>query len=148
MALIDEIREDLKQAMLSKNKLSVSTLRLLVSAIRNKEIEKGEPLDNEEILATTSTEVKKRREASEEYNKANREDLAQKEEQEAKILQKYLPEQLTEADIEKIVNEAVDETKATSRKDMGKVMQVLMPKIKGRADGRKVSQLVSQKLES
>ncbi|KKN65153.1 hypothetical protein LCGC14_0484620 [marine sediment metagenome] len=146
MALIDDIKNDLKDAMLSKEKLKVSTLRLLLSSIKYRQIEKGEELDDNEIIAVLSTEVKKRRESAEEYSKAERKELAEKEEAEIKVIEKYLPEQMTDDEITKLIDQAIDDTGAESKKDMGKVMQQLMPKTKGRADGRKVSQIVTEKL--
>ncbi|HDZ86951.1 MAG TPA: GatB/YqeY domain-containing protein [Actinobacteria bacterium] len=132
--------------MLSKEKLKVSTLRLLLSSIKYRQIEKGEELDDNEIIAVLSTEVKKRRESAEEYSKAERKELAEKEEAEIKVIEKYLPEQMTDDEITKLIDQAIDDTGAESKKDMGKVMQQLMPKTKGRADGRKVSQIVTEKL--
>ena len=146
MAFIDDIRTDLKQAMLGKDKLRTSTLRLVLAAAKNKEIEKGELLTDEEMIAVLSSETKKRRESVEEYRKGNREDLAAKEEAEIEILKKYLPEQLSEEELEKLVKEAVAQTEAAGPKDMGKVMQALMPKVKGRADGRATSDLVKKLL--
>lgn len=146
MPLVDDIRTDLKKAMLEKDKLRISTIRLLISSIHNKEIEKGESLEDEELLAVLSSEVKKRRESAEEYKKGNREDLAEKEEKEIKIIQEYLPEQLSDENLQKIIKETIAQTGATGRKDTGKVMGQLMPKIKGRADGKKASQMVSELL--
>ncbi len=146
MALIDDIKNDLKDAMLSKEKLKVSTLRLLISSIKYRQIEKSEELDDNEIIAVLSTEVKKRRESAEEYSKAERKELAEKEEAEIKVIEKYLPEQMTDEEITKLIDQAIADTGAESKKDMGKVMQQLMPKTKGRADGRKVSQIVTEKL--
>jgi len=146
VAFIDDIRTDLKQAMLGKDKLRTSTLRLVLAAAKNKEIEKGELLTDEEMIAVLSSETKKRRESVEEYRKGNREDLAAKEEAEIEILKKYLPEQLSEEELEKLVKEAVAQTEAAGPKDMGKVMQALMPKVKGRADGRATSDLVKKLL--
>ncbi len=146
MALINDIKNDLKDAMLSKEKLKVSTLRLLLSSIKYRQIEKGEELDDNEIVAVLSTEVKKRRESAEEYSKAERTELAEKEEAEIKVIEKYLPEQMTDEEITKLIDEAIADIGAESKKDMGKVMQQLMPKTKGRADGRKVSQIVTEKL--
>ncbi|TET54441.1 MAG: GatB/YqeY domain-containing protein, partial [Actinobacteria bacterium] len=100
-----------------------------------------EELKEDEILAVTSSEVKKRRESVEEYKKAEREELAQKEEDEIKVLQKYLPEQLSDAELEEMTKAAITETESSGKKDIGKVMQNLMPKVKGRADGRKINQI-------
>ncbi len=144
--LIDEIRNDLKDAMKAQDKLRTSTLRLLISAVRNKEIDSGQQLSDEDLLSVLSTEVKKRRESVEEYTKANRNELAQKEQKEIEILQKYMPEQLSDEEVKGLVEDAVKQSGAVSKKDMGKVMQILMPKVKGKADGRKVSQLVNEKL--
>lgn len=147
MPLIDDIRNDLKEAMRAQDKLRTSTLRLLLTAIHNKEIEKGESLEDEELLAVLSSEVKKRRESIGEYKKGNRLDLAEKEEQEITVIQKYLPEQLSNKELAKIIKETIEVTGATGKKDMGKVMGQLMPKIKGLADGKKASQMVSKLLD-
>lgn len=144
--LKERIDSDLKEAMKASDTLRVSTLRLIKSAIKNKEIEKGEPLGDEEVLQVLSSLIKQRKESVEMYRRAGREDLAEKESSEINIIQAYMPEQLSDEDIQKIITEAINETGASSMKDMGRVMKTVMAKVKGRADGRKVNEMVRQAL--
>lgn len=133
--------------MKAQDKLKVSTLRLLNNAIKNAEIEKREELKEDEIIQIVGKEIKKRKESIEEYKKGNRVDLAEKEEKEAKILSEYMPEQLSEEEIEKIVKKAIEETGAVGKQDMGKVMGKIMPEVKGKADGSLVNKVASDLLE-
>jgi len=150
--LKDKIREDLNSAIKQGDELNRSVLRLVVAAISNKEKEKKyktgqEQLEEGEVSEVVISEAKKRRESITEFEKAGRSDLAEKERKELKVLQKYLPEQLTEEEVRKFAQEAVESTKAQSQKDMGKVMAVLMPKLKGRADGSLAGKIVKELLE-
>lgn len=159
--LKERMQGDLKKSQLKREEVSVSTLRLLLSAVNNKEIEKrtrlskSEPfekleelskLSEGEIIEAISSEIKKRKEAILEYEKGGRQDLAEKEKREAEVLEKYLPEQLPEAEIQKLVKKAIEKTGAKELKDMGKVMAELMPQIKGKADGSLVSKIVKESL--
>jgi len=146
--LKDKLQEDLKQAMLARNELKKSVLRLLVSAISYLETQKdaGYKANDEEVLETISREIKKRKESVEAYKNGNRPELAEKEESEAKILQEYLPEQMSEEEIRSIIEKGIKETGAKIMSDMGKVMQAIMPKLKGKADGNLISQIVKDKL--
>ena len=154
MSLKEKIQKDLTEALKNKRELEVSVLRLLIAAILNKEKEKRYKLkeekdvllSDEEITDVVSTEVKKRKEAASEYQKGGRQELADKERKESEILQKYLPEQLSEKDLEKLIKEAIAKTGAKEQKDIGKVMAVLMPQTKGRADGGLVSKIVKESL--
>jgi len=164
MALKGNIRENLKEAVKNREELKSSVLRLLLSAIFNKEKEKryklskekpelsGEELEeesqlnDEEVIEVISSEVKKRKESILEFEKGKREDLVEKEKKELDILQKYLPEQLSEEELQKLAKEAIDKTGAKEIKDMGKVMQEVMPKVKGKADGTLVSKIVKELL--
>jgi len=154
MTLKEKIQEDLNSAIKSKREIETSTLRMLSAAILNKEKEKryksGKsediPLIDEEIIEVVFNEVKKRKEAIELYEKGNRQELADKEKKEAEILQKYLPEQLTEEEVKKLVKEAIAKVGAKEQKDMGKVMAELMPQVKGKADGGLVSKVVKELL--
>ncbi len=146
MGLKEQIMQDMKEAMKSKDSLKVSTLRLLISEIKNKEIEKRGELSDDEILAVIQKAVKQRKESIEKYKEAGRTDLAEKEEKELKILESYLPQPLSKEELEAIIEEAIKETGATTPKDMGKVMKVVMPKVRGRADGKLVNQMVREKL--
>lgn len=144
----DKLQEDIKAAMIARNEEKLSTLRMLKSAIQYAEINKG--LDykatDEDILGVIEKEVKKRREAIDLYEKGGRPELADKEKRELETLLGYLPEQMSEEEVSKLVDEAVSSTGATSMQDMGKVMGALMPKVKGKADAGMVSNLVRQRL--
>lgn len=152
--LKEKIQEDLNLSLKSRKELAVSVLRLILAAILNKEKEKrfksGQaeevPLTGEELVEVIFSEIKKRKEAVELYIKGNRPELAEKEKKEMEILQKYLPEQLPEGEIKKLVKEAIDKTGAKEIKDMGRVMAELMPKVKGKADAGLVSKIVKELL--
>lgn len=146
MSLKEKLSEDMKLALKSGEKLKLSTLRMLLSAIRYAEIEKKAELKDEDVLEVVSHEIKKRRESIEEYKKGNRPDLVEKEEAEAKILEGYLPPQLTEEEIEACVKEAIDQVGAMGPADLGKVMGAVMPKVKGKADGRQVNEIARRLL--
>ena len=146
MTIREKIDSDLKEALKSGERLSVSALRLLKSALKNKEIEKGKALTDDDILSVLSSQAKQIRESIAEYEKAGREDLASKEKAELAVLQRYLPEQLTEGELQRLIKETIKETGASSPKDIGRVMKALMPRIKGRADGKAVNQMVRELL--
>lgn len=144
--LLDQIQTDLKNAQLSRDEVKVSTLRLLLSEVKNKEIVKGEPLSGEDIISVIAREVKKRTEAAEGFRKGGREDSAVKEENEAKVLANYLPARMEDEELTKIIEETINELGASSMQDMGRVMGVVMGKVKGQADGGAVSAIVKDKL--
>lgn len=147
--LKDTVQEDLKQAMLAKDEEKLSTIRMLKSALQYFEIQKGGAgykATDEDVVEVVGREIKKRKESIEMYEKGNRQDLADKEKRELEILSGYLPEQLSEDETKRLVDEAISTTGATSMQDMGKVMGFLSPKIKGKADGGFVSMLVRGKL--
>ncbi|MDP1538711.1 MAG: GatB/YqeY domain-containing protein [bacterium] len=174
MDLKEKIKQDLNAALKERKELEVSVLRQLLAAILNKEKEKRyrifkekskEKTENlvkedksssspfaaarvadEEIMEVISSEAKKRRESIVEFGKGKRQDLVEKEKKELEILEKYLPEQLSEEEIRKLAKEAIEKTGAKEIKDMGKVMQELMPKTKGRADGSLISKIVKELL--
>lgn len=164
MDLKEKITTDLKNVLKEKKELEVSVFRMLLAAILNKEKEKRaklakdeeglkeeelakkSQLTDEETLEVVFSEAKKRKEAIEGFKQGKREDLAKKEEAELEILKKYLPEQLSEEEIEKLVQEAIKKVGATSPKDMGKVMGKLIPQVKGKADGSTVSKIVKELL--
>ena len=148
MTLSERINNDLKEAMKNKDEIKKDTITLLRSAILQVEKDNQKQLSEDEMLAIVSKEVKKRKESIADYEKANREDIVQKLKKEIEILSEYLPEQLSEEEIIKIVEEAINETGATSPRDMGKVMQAIRPKTNGKADGKVVSQIVREKLEN
>ena len=144
--MLNKILEDLKQAQLSKDEAKTSTLRMLISELNYAKIQKGEELSEEDIIVVVQKEVKKRKEAAEGFRKGAREEQAIKEEAEAKILMQYLPAQLSNEELTKIVEETITETGANSLADMGKVIGIVMGKIKGQATGGQVSLLVKEKL--
>ncbi len=147
--LKQKLQEDLKKSMLAKDEIKTSTLRMLLSAINYFEIQKGgagyEAAD-EDVMEVLNREVKKHKESIEMYNKGQRPELAAKENKELEILLEYLPEQMGEEEIKKLVKDAIEKTAAKSITDMGKVMGVLMPQVKGKADGSLVSKFVKEEL--
>jgi uncharacterized protein YqeY len=146
MALREKLDEDLKSAMRAKDSLRMNTVRGLKSAIKYREIELMKPLDDAGILGVVSTEIKRRRDSVEQYRAGNRADLADKEDAEIRILQEFLPQQLSPAELEAKVKEVIDRVGAKGPKDMGAVMKALLPDVQGRADGKVVSELVKQSL--
>ena len=146
MSLKERLQAELKEAMKARDAVKVSTLRLISSLIKYKEIEAKKELDDEAVLAVLSTAVKQRRESIEQYEKGNRPDLADKERAELAIIQGYMPAQLGKDEVAALVKEAIAETGAAGAKDMGKVMKALMPKVKGKADGKLVNELVKELL--
>lgn len=146
MSLRDRVQTDIATAMRGGDALRRDVLRMAVSAAYNVEKRNGHPLTEDELLAVLSREVKTRRESVEAFRGAGREDLATKEEAEIAILAEYLPKALTEDEIVELVAQAVQATSATSARDMGKVMGWLSPRTRGRADGKRVSELVVQAL--
>lgn len=144
--LKDRIATETVEALKAGEKVRVSTLRLLTSSIRNREIEVGHDLTDDEVLEIAAKEAKKRRESIEAYGAAGRQDLVDKEAAELEVLKVYLPEQLSEADIDAIVDEAIAATGATGLGEMGKVMSAVMAKAKGKADGRVIQERVKAKL--
>jgi len=148
MGLKDQIPEDLKNALRNKNTLELSVLRMLQSALKNKEIDnKKETLSDEDVIGVVGAEIKKRRDAVKEFEKVNRADAADQEKAEIEILMKYMPQQMNEDEIRAVVTSAIEETNAESMKDIGNVMKVLMPKVKGKADGSVVNKIVREMLD-
>lgn len=149
MSIKERLLEDMKQAMKAREdgKLQLSVIRMIRASIKNAEIECRHELSDSETLDVLAREVKLRRDAMDEFSKANRLDLADNLRDELAILMAYLPEQLSEAELRALVTKAVQTTGASSPKEMGKVMAVLMPEIKGRADGKLVNQLVRSALQ-
>ncbi len=143
------LQQDLKESMFARNELKTSVLRMLISAITYAEINKGGAgyeATEEDVMAVIQSEAKKRKDSIEQYTGANRPELAEKEKQELDILSVYLPEQMGEEEVRKIVTETIAEVGATTQADMGKVMGVLMSKVKGKAEGGLVSRLVKEGL--
>ena len=148
MTLRDRLTEDMKQAMKDKEagKLKLSVIRMVRSAAKNVEIDRRKELDDNELLDVVAKEVKMRRDSLDEFRKAGRPELLAVLEQEIAILMEYLPEQMSEAEVRALVTQAVADAQAASAKDMGKVMALLMPKVKGRADGKLVNTIVKELL--
>jgi uncharacterized protein YqeY len=146
MTLKEKLQEDLKTALKQKDAVRLSVIRLAKAAITNLEIHRQHELDEAEVLEVLAKEAKQRKDSLPEYAKANRQDIVDKLNAELKILEEYLPAQLSEAEITQIVADAVRSTGATGRKDMGKVMGALMPQIKGKADGKVVNRIVTAML--
>ncbi|OGW50211.1 MAG: glutamyl-tRNA amidotransferase [Nitrospirae bacterium RBG_19FT_COMBO_42_15] len=147
MSLQEQLVNDMKESMKSGDSVKVSTIRMLKAAIKNKEIEKGGTsykLSDKETLEVIATAIKQRRDSIEQFTKGNRQDLAEKEKKELDILQAYMPPQMSDEDVKAEVKKAITETSASSQKDMGKVMKVLMPRIAGRADGTVVNRIVRE----
>jgi len=148
MSLIQRFDDDLKRALKAGESIKVSVLRMAKAAVKNKQIEKGGELTEDEIVSVLSSMVKQRRESVEQFTKAQRMDLAAKEEAEIMILQTYMPQQLSPEELDRIIHDAVQESSAKGVQDIGKVMRMLMPRIKGVADGKYVNQRVKELLES
>ncbi len=148
MSIKERLNEDMKQAMKDKEagKLRLSVIRMVRASIKNVEIDRKKELGDEEVLDVLAKEVKMRRDSLEEFRKGNRPDLVAGLEQEIDILMGYLPQQLSDEEVRALVAEAVAQTGAAGPKDMGKVMSALMPKIKGRADGKTVNAMVKDAL--
>ena len=148
MGLKEKLQADLTDAIRSRNEVVSGTVRMLLAAITNEEVagKAAKVLTDAEIITVLSREAKKRREAVEAYTQAKRDDLASKEKAEAAVIAKYLPEQLREDEIKKLIQEAINETGASGPAGMGLVMKVLQPKIAGKADGGVVSGLVKAAL--
>lgn len=149
MTLKERLTEDMKQAMKAKEagKLRLSVIRMVRAAVKNVEIDGKKELGEEEVQAIVAKEVKMRKDSMEEFKKGNRQDLVDQLEREIEVLLPYLPQQLTEEEIRALVAEAIAESGAASVKEMGKVMAILMPKVKGRADGKTVNNLVRAALQ-
>lgn len=146
MSLLETLNADMKQAMKDKNKEALSVIRMVKSTVMNEQISLGHDLTPEEELTVLSREVKQRQDSLAEFERGGREDLAAGIRSELTILAKYLPAQLTEEEIVAIVAAAIEQTGATGPKDMGKVMGVVTPQIKGKADGKVVADLVKATL--
>lgn len=162
--LEDRIKEDLKKALKEKKELDLLVLRLLISSIQNKQKEKKflisqkenisekdieiqSQLSEEEVLEVLLSEAKKRKESIKSFELGGRKDLSAKEEKELEILSKYLPEEMSEEEVTATIKSAVQEVGATSLKDIGKVMALIMPKLKGKTDGSKINEIVKNFLE-
>ncbi|MGC4375982.1 GatB/YqeY domain-containing protein [Fictibacillus sp. Mic-4] len=146
MSLLEQLNQDMKQAMKDKNKQKLSVIRMLKASLQNESIKLGHELNPEEELTVLTREMKQRKDSLHEFEKAGRDDLAAGAKQEIAVLTEYMPEQLSEDELKDIISATIQEVGATARSDMGKVMGALMPKVKGKADGAEVNRLVQQYL--
>jgi len=146
MKFKEKIGDQLRDAMKAKDSASVGGLRMILAALKNREIEKKGELDDDDCIKLLSTLVKQRGESIEMYKNGGRDDLVEREEAELALIKSFLPEELSAEELEKLVVEAIAESGAAGPKDMGKVMKIVTPKTRGRADGKVVSELVKQKL--
>ncbi|RFA36371.1 hypothetical protein CAI16_04915 [Virgibacillus dokdonensis] len=149
MTLLETLNQDMKQAMKNKDKQTLSVIRMVKASIQNETIKLGkDSLSEDEEISILSREVKQRKDSLQEFKSASRDDLVQQVELELDILQTYMPKQLTDEELEAIVKLTIEEVNATSKKDMGKVMSAIMPKVKGRADGSQINKLVQKQLSN
>lgn len=146
MSLLKTIEADLKAAMKAVDKPRLSVLRMIKAALKNREIDKMSDLTVDEETAILSTLAKQRRESIEQFAKAGRDELAQGEEAELHVIQEYMPKQLSVEEVESLVRDAVAESGAKTQAEIGKVMKILMPKVKGLADGKLVNEKVKELL--
>jgi uncharacterized protein YqeY len=146
MSLEDRLVEEMKQAMKAQDKGRLSAIRMARGAIRDKEINDQKELDDDGVLEVIASQIKKRKDALEQLRKSDRSEVVEAEEAQIQVLQEFLPVQLSEAEIETLVVKVIEETNATSIRDMGKVMGKLIPQLRGKADNSVVSQMVRQKL--
>ena len=146
MSLKARIEADVRQAMKAQDVAVTSALRLVVAAIKNREIEKRGPLDDGEVMKVMSGLLKQRMEAAEMFRRGGRPELAAKEEKETALLSAYLPKPLSDAELETLVTAAISEAGASSVKDLGAVMKVLSPRVQGRAEGKRVTDVIRKKL--
>ncbi|WP_434356988.1 GatB/YqeY domain-containing protein [Parasalinivibrio latis] len=142
MALIDRLKDEQKAAMKAKDKPRLSTIRLIMAAIKQLEVDGQKTLNDDEVIAVLTKMVKQRRDSVAQYESAGRQDLADAEAAEIVVIEEFLPQPLSDEEVEQLVKDAVATTEAASMQDMGKVMAVVKPQIQGRADMGKVSQLV------
>ena len=146
MGLEERLVDEMKQAMKTNDKLRLSIIRMARTAVKNKEIEQRKKLDDDTIMRVIQGMVKKGEESIEQFKLGGRMDLVEKETKEIEILKSYLPNPLSQEEILKIIDQTIEETQASSLKDLGKVMKAVMPKLGGRAEGSLVNQLVKEKL--
>lgn len=147
-SLKSRIQEQTKQAMRDKDKARLSTLRTLSAAIKQKEVDERQELDDTQVISVVQKLVKQRKEALEQYQSAGRDDLARQEQNELEILKQFLPEPLSDQELDKIIEAAISETGVSSVKEMGTVMKTLKPRVEGRVDMGQLSQKVKAKLNA
>ncbi len=146
MSLEERLMDEMKQAMKSNDKARLSTIRMIRTAVKNKEIDLRNKLDDDEIMRVIQGMVRKCEESVEQFKAGGRMDLVEKETKEIEILRSYLPQALSKEDVIRMIDESIRETEASSLKDLGKVMKSVMPKLTGKADGKLINQLVKERL--
>lgn len=146
MGIVERLNEDMKQAMKDQDKFRLSVIRMLRSAIKNAEIDKRKPLGDDEAIEVLGRELKLRQDSLQDFERGGRVDLVDNIRKEIAIIREYLPRPLSEEELTELVERAIRDTGASSKADIGKVMAVLMPQVKGRADGRHVQRLVQERL--
>ncbi|HLS08531.1 GatB/YqeY domain-containing protein [Lentibacillus sp.] len=147
MTLVEQLNQDMKQAMKNKEKDRLAVIRMLKASLQNESIKLGNKnLSEDEELTVLSREMKQRKDSLQEFKSAERDDLVDKLEIEINVIKAYMPQQLSEEELEEIVKATIREVNATSKKDMGKVMSTIMPKVKGQADGAQINKLVQKHL--
>lgn len=144
----DKIINDIKEAMKSQDKEKLAVLRMVKGAMQLEEINKKQELNDEDVIAVISKQIKTRKESIVEFEKGNRSDLIEKTQAEIKILEEYMPEQLSEEEVNKIIDEAIEQVNPQAPSDMGKIMGIVTPKLKGRADMSSVSKIVKEKISN
>ena len=147
MSLKETLMQDLKTAMKTKDKRAKDTITMVRAAIKQKEVDERVELDDEGVLKVLSKEIKERRGSIEEFEKAGRDDLVESTKAEIDVLMKYMPEQLSEEELEKLVRQVMEENNITEKKQMGLLMKNIMPKVQGRADGKAVNASVNRILD-
>ncbi|COI49147.1 GatB/YqeY domain-containing protein [Weissella confusa] len=146
MSLLEQLTNDMKEAMKAKDRVTLGVVRMVKSSVSNEQIKLGHDLTADEELAVLSREMKQRVEELESYKDADREDLAEEIQGQIDVLKRYMPEQMSEEEVVAVVKETIAEVGASSKADLGKVMGALMPKVKGKADGKLVNQTVQSLL--
>lgn len=147
MTITERLTQDMKTAMKARDKARLSTIRMVRASMQNEAIKLGkDSLSEEEEMTVLSREVKQRKDSLQEFKEAGRDDLVEGLQYELEVLQAYMPKQLTNEELEQVVQETIEEVGATTKADMGKVMTAVMPKVKGKADGSQVNKLVLQQL--
>ena len=144
--IMQRLQGDMKAAMKGREKERLNTIRMLISSLKNRQIELGRDLTDDDVIETLSTEAKRRREAADQYREGDRPELANQEEAELEVVQQYLPQQFDDQEVRTMIEDIKTETGASSRKDMGKVMGQLMPRLTGRFDGSRARELVMEAL--
>lgn len=146
MSISERLSDDLKKALKAGDRETLSVIRMIKAAVKNREIDKGAALTDDDFNGVLMSLVRQRKESIEQFSKGGRQDLVEKETRELSVLQSYLPQQLSEEELKAVVKNAAEETGANDLKDMGRVMRLVMERVKGRADGRLVSELVKKVL--